>query len=374
VRRASALPGLTFGLAAAEGVLGLYLALCFDLPAGAAIAGVAGVTFLAVAAGAAYRAARPAPRLAATMVLVALGAVVLAGCGSSSSSSSSDEEALKIVATTPQIADIVRNVGGDAVKVTQILPPGADPHEYEPKPSAVAAIADADIVFRSGGDVDAWLAPAVKAAGGDATQVDLSRAAVLLPAQAGADGADDKNFNAHWYLAPDNVIRASSRTRDELIKADPEARETFRANAAAYSALATDAQTALTKCSNRVPDADRKLLAGHNDFNYLANAFGFEIAAQLAENGEAEPSASDLQTAVDDARAADVTALVASKGEVTALAEQTASKLNIPLLQLYADSLTKSGVASTLLGAIGYDVAKIVDATSGGKVSCPSSK
>ena len=73
--------------------------------------------------------------------------------------------------------------------------------------------------------------------------------------------------------------------------------------------------------------ADRNVMAGHNDFAYLADAFGFKIAAQIAATGESEPSASELQEAVDAARAGDVRALVASKGEVSSLDQQVAEKL-----------------------------------------------
>ena len=67
----------------------------------------------------------------------------------------------------------MRNVGGDHVSVDSILRPNSDPHEYEPRPSDAAAIAKADVVFRSGGDLDGWLDEVVDSAGGDADQVTL---------------------------------------------------------------------------------------------------------------------------------------------------------------------------------------------------------
>lgn len=121
-----------------------------------------------------------------------------------------------------------------------------------------------------------------------------------------------------------------------------------------------------------MPSKDLTILTGHNDFSYLAQAFDIKIASQLAETGESEPSVRDVQAAVDQARGAGARAVVTSKGEVTQLAEQVAQNLNVPLLQLYADSLSENGEASTLLGAITYNVDQIVQATSGGSVKCPS--
>lgn len=368
--RARHLPPLVFAIAAVEGVLGLYLSLNFDLPTGAAIAAVAGAGFFAAAGIVALRRARGPLRPAASMALIALGAVALAGCGGGSASpSASDDGTLRVVATTPQVADIVKQVGGESVSVTTLLPVGADPHDYEPKPKAVAAIADSGVVFRSGGDLDAWLLPAVKAASPDSAPVDLSRSAVLLPA-----GGDGESFNAHWYLAPENVARATQRVRDELVKADPDARETFRTNATQYLDKIDAVNKSLQRCASKVPAGDRNLMAGHNDFAYLAEAFDFKIAAQLAANGESEPSASELQDSVDEARSADVRAVIASRGEVTKLEQEVAKKLGVPLLALYADNLTTGDDASTLLGAIGYDVDRIADAVTGGTVRCPATQ
>jgi ABC-type Zn uptake system ZnuABC Zn-binding protein ZnuA/ABC-type Mn2+/Zn2+ transport system permease subunit len=368
--RARHLPPLVFVIAALEGAIGLYLSLNFDLPTGAAIAAVAGAGFFATAAAVALRRARGPLRPAASMAVIALAAVALGGCGGGSSSSTDPGDGpVRVVATTPQVADIVKQVGGDAVSVTTLLPAGADPHDYEPKPKAVAAIADAGVVFRSGGDIDAWLLPAVKAASANSAPVDLSRSAVLLPT-----GGSGESFNAHWYLAPENLSRATQRVRDALVKADPNARETFRANASNYMDTIDAVNRKLSACTYKVPAGDRNLMAGHNDFAYLAQAFDFKIAAQLAANGESEPSASELQASVDQARKANVRAVVASRGEVTKLEQEVAKKLNVPLLALYADNLTTGDDASTLLGAIGYDVDRIVDAVTSGSVKCPATQ
>ncbi|MGH2960398.1 MAG: metal ABC transporter substrate-binding protein, partial [Solirubrobacterales bacterium] len=154
--------------------------------------------------------------------------------------------------------------------------------------------------------------------------------------------------------------------------ADPDARETFRTNATQYLDEIDARDKKLTACSSKVPEGDRKVMAGHNDFAYLADAYGFQIAAQVASDGESEPSASELQEAVDDARASGVNAVIASKGEVTSLEQQVAEKLNVPLLALYADNLTTGDDASTLLGAIAYDVDRIADAVTSGSVRCPA--
>src|SRR6266516_2286678 len=95
----------------------------------------------------------PPPMRAAVAIscLLALAAVA-AGCRSSSSG-----RGVPVVATSTQVGDFVREVGGPRVQVHQILRPNADPHEYEPTTGDAEAVANSKIVFRSGGDVDDWL-------------------------------------------------------------------------------------------------------------------------------------------------------------------------------------------------------------------------
>src|SRR5829696_809442 len=73
-----------------------------------------------------------------------------------------------VVATTTEAADLARHVAGDRADVHGLLAPNSDPHEYEPRPGDIRALAGADLVVRSGGDVDAWLSGAVDSAGSGA--------------------------------------------------------------------------------------------------------------------------------------------------------------------------------------------------------------
>src|SRR3954451_18192633 len=91
--------------------------------------------------------------------------VLVAGCGSAA-----DSGAPRVVATTTQLADMARNVAPGA-QVTAILRPNTDPHEYEVRPRDVKALAQADVVLRSGGEADAWLDSALDAAGVEAAKV-----------------------------------------------------------------------------------------------------------------------------------------------------------------------------------------------------------
>lgn len=395
-RRATSMTLASTAIAVVAGVLGLYLALAFDLPAGAMIAAVAGGFFVITAAAASLprgllrRAGAGAP--VATGLLVALA---LTGCGSGSgttSGSNADDSAtrVKIVATTTQVADLVRQIGDDHVEVTTLLEAGADPHEFEPAPSDVAALEQARVIFKNGGEIDSWLQPAIDAAGGGRAPIDLSNGAVLLPpgepadvAEAGDKSSEEsagegdqtstsasESFNAHWSLDPENLKSVALLVRDELIKADPQRRETYRARTAEYRATVAEANRRMLSCTRSVKPASRAVVAGHDDFVYLTQRFGFTTTALLRTSGHSEPSAADVERATAAARDGEAQAMLVSRGEAGRLDKAVADELNVPLLELYGDSLAASGEASTALGAITHNLGRIVDAAGGDRTGC----
>ena len=102
-----------------------------------------------------------------------------------------------------------------ASTVHQILKPNTDPHEYEPRPDDVEALADADVIFRSGGDLDDWVDEAADDAGSEAEVVDLSNGLPHLRRPGG-------ELDPHWWHDPRNVTRAVLRMAEALVRAAPE--------------------------------------------------------------------------------------------------------------------------------------------------------
>ena len=151
-------------LVALEGVVGIWLSFQWNVPPGAAIAVLSGACFAVVAAF------RVLPRRAVTPIALAALVLSVAGCGGGSGGGSGR---LDVVATTTQIADWAREVGGDRVDVHQILQPNSDAHDYEPRPSDVRATASAQVVLENGDELDHWMGKIVDEAGGDPTVVVL---------------------------------------------------------------------------------------------------------------------------------------------------------------------------------------------------------
>jgi ABC-type Zn uptake system ZnuABC Zn-binding protein ZnuA len=270
------------------------------------------------------------------------------------------------VATTTQVADLVRNVGGKRVSVDGILRPNSDPHEYEPRPSDAAALVHADLVFRSGGDLDKWLDEIIDNAGGDARQVTLIDSVHTI------EGANETD--PHWWQNPRNTILAVAAIRDALVKADPAGKRGYDRRAAAYTRKLQTLDAAIARCVDRVPPGERKIVTTHDALGYFADRYGVKVIGAVIPSlsTQAQASARDVDKLVNQIRSEGVEAIF-PEAAVTQKLEQAISREAGAKVggRLYADTLGPEGSgAATYLEAMRHNATTLVDGMSGGRVSC----
>jgi len=284
---------------------------------------------------------------------------LLVGCGDSRGGDDAD---VTVVATTTQVADLVANVGGKRVALDSILRPNSDPHEYEPRPSDAAALAKADVVFRSGGDLDEWLDEVVDSAGGDAKQATL------------IDSVKREGDDPHWWQDPRNAILAVAAIRDALIDADPAGRAGYERRAAAYTATLRRLDADVARCIDRVPQAKRKLVTTHDALGYFAARYGIEVIGAVISSlsTQAQPSAKDLDELVGQIEHEGVEAIF-PEASLSRRLEQAISRESGAEVggQLWADALGPAGsTGATYVGAIRANAAALAEGMSGGAVTC----
>lgn len=327
----------TVALAAAEGIAGLWLSVQTNAPPGAAIAVLAGGVFALVAVA---RVALQHRRTAVAVAGAALLAALAAGCGSGSGGDAGPGQ-VKVIATTTQIGDFARTVGGDRTKVVQLLKPNTDPHDYEPRPSDVRETAGADVVFESGDSLDHWMGDVIKQGGGEPTVVDLgARAPVKVPGE--SEGAEASRYDPHWWHDPRNAQAAVVAIRDSLSKANPGAKEVYARNADAYVAKLRALDRGIAACVDRVPAAQRKLVTDHDAFNYFAGRYGITVVGAVipSQTTQAQASAKDVAALSKLIRREGVKAVFPESSInpklARAIARQTGAASN---LTLYGDTL-----------------------------------
>ena len=297
------------------------------------------------------------------LAALAVAALVAAGCGDGAAGG---EGRLRVVATTTQLADFARQVGGDRVAVETIVDPGADPHDFEPRPSDARALAEADVVLQSGGDVDAWLGDVIEGAGGDAQRVTLIDAVRTR--------RDDGETDPHWWQDPRNAVRAVDRIEAAFAEADPEGRAAYAANARAYTTRVRELDAAIASCMQRIPAQRRKLVTNHDAFGYLADRYGIEVLGSIvpAMSTSAQPSAGDVRRLVALIRREDVRTIFPESALdqrlERAVADEAGARVGPPL---HADTLGRAGTpGATYLGALRHDAAAIAEGL-GGRCDLP---
>ena len=319
------------------------------------------------------------------LLLIAATAAVATGCGDNDSEASGAE--LTVVATTTQVADFVRNVGGDRVDVHGILGTNADPHDYEPRPSDVGAIVDAPLVFKSGGDIDAWLDELLENAGGDPRVVTLIDSVHKIKGghldeaehaeeEDAAEEEDhgDEEVDPHWWEDPRNAIRAVAVIRDELIEADPDGRETYERDASAYLRKLRAFDREIADCMRQVPADKRKLVTTHDALGYFADRYDLEVVGALIPSlsTQAQPSARDIDELVDQIRKEGVEAIFPETALNERLEDAVSREAGAEVGgQLWADALgPDSSGAETYIDAMRKNANTMAEGMSGGAVSC----
>ena len=293
-------------------------------------------------------------------VIAAVGAAtLLAACGESGKA---DDGKLQIVATTTHAADLTRQVAGNRAEVTQLLKPGADPHEYEPRPSDARALTDARIVIRSGGDVDEWLGDLVDQAGGDAETVTL------------IDAVEREGDDPHWWQDARNAQFAVAAIRDALAEADPENATAYRRNARAYQERLMQLDAQVAGCIDALPAERRKLVTSHDSLGYYARRYRLEVigAAIPSLSTQAQPSAASTERLVRQIRRERVPAVFPESAIDPKLERAIAREADARVAPaLWADALGPDGsAADTYAGALAANTRTIVDALGEGKARC----
>ncbi len=308
------------------------------------------------------------------LLLLALP-LVLAGCSSGSVAADGDDAKLRVVATTAQLGDIAQQVGGSRVAVDVLLPRDADPHDYEPRPSDARAVAEADVVLQSGGDLDAWLDDVVESAGGDAAQLTLLEHVDTIHGGHGHEEEhEDEEVDPHWWQDPRNAVIAVGVIEQALAAADPAQAQAFAGRADAYRSEIEALDRAVEQCWDEVPPEQRKLVTTHDALGYYAERYGLEVVGAVIPSlsTRGQPSAGELADLVETIRHERVQVVFAESSVSTKVEQAIADEAGVEVGKaLWADTLGPEGSdGATYLGSMAANTRAMVDGVTGGAVSC----
>ena len=286
-------------------------------------------------------------------------ALLVAGCRPTGSAQPAGN-GLSVVATSTVFGDLVRNVGGDLVSVTSLVPANADVHTFSPSPSDIRAVAGARLLVMNGLGLDDWLRDTVVNAA--ATGTPLVELGANLPGVELLPGEEPGTQNPHLWMAVPYAELYVGRIVAALGAADPAHAADFSGQGDAYkSRLATLDQHILDQIAT-IPAADRKLVTFHDAFPYFAREYGIEIVGVAVEAPGQDPSAGEIAALIQAIRGAGVKAIFSESQFPTALVDQIARETGAKVVaQLYDDSLGDPPVTS-YEALIQWDVDQLVGA------------
>ncbi len=290
------------------------------------------------------------------LCLVILLLLTMAGCSDDSALRETDppqDGRLKVAATIFPYYDFVRQIAGDSVDLTLVIPAGMDSHSFEPTPAQMLSLRDADVVICNGGTMELWVQDALEAVENDDRTVvtmmdylDILEEEVVegMEIRSDADGEEmEIEYDEHIWTSPVNAMTIASVIADTLAACDPENASLYMENLEEYESDLAALDDAFRGMSDeRV--RNMMIVAGKFPFRYLADTYHLEYRAAFTGcSTDTEPSAHTIAYLIDKVRDEDIPVIyypeLSSTRVADIIAEETGAE---PLLLHSCHNVTKS--------------------------------
>jgi len=278
--------------------------------------------------------------------LILLLASFVCGC-SAENVPAPPKEGISVMTTIFPAYDFVREIAGDNAAVTQLLPPGAESHTFEPTPRDIIAIQQSDLFIYTGGEGDVWIDDILESMGEKApATLKMVDCVELLEAEAANEEHHDEHhhpgdghhhdFDEHVWTSPKNAIKIAEAIAQKLAEMD-------KANAEAYNSRFESYSNKLEmldeKLTDTVNSAKRKLiLVGDRfPFLYLAKHYGLDYYAAFSACGsEGDASAATVAFLVDTVEQQQLPAVLHIEFSNKSVANAIAEASGVEIKQLHS--------------------------------------
>lgn len=270
----------------------------------------------------------------------------------------------KVVTTFTVIADMARNVAGDAAEVVSVTKPGAEIHGYEPTPRDLVGAVDADLVLWNGMNLELWFEQFLHNLG-DKPSVVVSDGVEEIPI---SEGSYEGKPNPHAWMSLENALIYVDNIRDALAEHDPENAEVYAANADAYKARISERIAPLRDLIATVPEDQRWLATCEGAFSYLARDFGLNEVYLWPMNADQTGTPQQVRRMIDTIRERNIPVVFCESTVNTDPAKQVARETGARYGgELYVDSLSEAdGPVPTYLDLLRVTTETVVNGLTGG--------
>ncbi len=269
-------------------------------------------------------------------------------------------EKMKVVTTFTVLADMARNVAGDAAEVVSVTKPGAEIHGYQPTPRDIVRASDADLILWNGMNLELWFEQFL----GNLRDVPSATLTDGIEPISIVEGSYEGLPNPHAWMGLDNALIYIGNIADAMAAQDPDNAAIYQANAEAYKAQLRETIEPLRAALADVPEDKRWLVTCEGAFSYLARDFGLKELYLWPMNADQVGTPQQVRKVIDGVRDNDIKAVFCESTVSDAPAKQVSRETGAAYGGvLYVDSLSDAGgPVPTYLDLLTVTSKTIVDA------------
>lgn len=269
------------------------------------------------------------------ILMVCLGfAVVLSGCGQSIMNNDSGK--LKVISSIYPIHDVVSNLGGYWVESDVLVPSGTSPHTYDPNPSDVAKLVEADLVFVVGAGLDDWVGKMAESSGIDQEKIiDLSQYVTLRHME--QEGQEEEteeehhhgDVDPHYWVSPKRVAELTDDVTAVYKQVDSEHASDYDSYLDEYNQEIANLDEDVIEKVNAFTSKD--IVVFHDAFSYFADDYGLNIVGVIEPVVGTEPTPQQLALVVENVKQLGVPAVFKEPQLSPDIVEAIKSDLNVDM-------------------------------------------
>lgn len=247
-------------------------------------------------------------RLSALVCACTLSLSLLTGCGTQPADTAAGDGRLRVLTSFSPMYDFACKIGGDCIDVTNMVPSGTEPHDWEPSTNDLKNLEKADVFIYNGADMEPWADDLLVSRSDTLRVVEASENVELRTTDGEHEHAHEHedadhhhgDFDPHVWLDPENAKIEMEAIRDALCAADPENSTVFQSNyekyAAELDALDTEFREKLAPLPNRT------IVVAHEAFGYLCDAYGLTQVGIEGLSPDSEPDPDRMAEVIDFVR------------------------------------------------------------------------
>ena len=253
------------------------------------------------------------------LTAVLMVAVLAAGCSNKNIDKETEgkvtttEDKLKVVASFYPIYDFAMKIGGDKITVTDMVPAGIEPHDWEPAASDIANLEEADVFVYNGAGMEHWVDTVLDSLGNkDLVTVEASSGITLMEGHGHEDGeeehseeeeeehGEEEGMDPHVWLNPLNAKAEMENIKNAFIEADPDNKDYYTANYETYAAKLDELDQKFKETLTGFENKD--IIVAHEAFGYLCSAYGLNQVGIEGLSPDSEPDPAKMEEVIQFAK------------------------------------------------------------------------